>query len=197
MIKRDINFTAISGILFVAILGPLAYLNRPLEIIGSTGDSATVNTALFLYIFATVLSLGFLVFFLHGFQKISEKYQDKLLKNTTYLFLASSVVYFSYFALNMAFPMLGSFMSTPMAIFFGVMIMPFSTAVLKLKSKIGPLALFAGILGIFVGALFLSVFLQVFGFLFLILFYALLVAIQVLGAEKSKNKVLNSYIGGF
>lgn len=177
--NKTIKYAGIAGILSLIIEVPIVIF----EIFNSLHkfESGFIS----LYILVLLLSLVLYLIFIYGFKLIGEKYQNNLLKWSSYILIIFSIICYGYLVLALISPNLDNvFIQILTIIIFGAASIPFGIALLKLKPQFGSLATSTGVIGIITGASFLSVILSILGILLIVPLYILASMILFRAAKK-------------
>jgi len=140
-----------------------------------------------LYIFTLLVWFIFCIVFIYGFKLVSEKYQNNLLKTSSYILIISIVIFYGYSSLTVVISPIfwNNMMRILIPVIFGGANILFGIALLKLKPYFGSLATGTGLIVIITGVTFLSVILQIIGiFLFMPLYIFLASMILFRAARK-------------
>jgi hypothetical protein len=177
--NKTIKYAGVAGILSLIFAVPVIIF----EILKSLNNFGSGLASL--YIFTLLASLILYIIFIYGFKLVAEKYQNNLLKTSSYILIISAVVYYGYLVLTLISPNLDNMLIQILAVvIFGGVSISFGIALLKLKPQFGSLATGAGVLEIITGASLLSVILSIIGFLLLIPLYILTSMILFRAARK-------------
>ena len=166
--NKTIKYAGIAGILSLIFAVPVTFF----EILKSLNklDGGFISV----YIFALLISLILYIVFIHGFKLVAEKYQNNLLRISSYILIISAIVYYGYLVLTLISPNLDNIVIQILAVVIdGAASIPFGIALLKLKPQFGSLATGAGVVEIITGVSLLSVILSIVGILLLIPLYIL------------------------
>ncbi len=177
--NKTIKYAGIAGILSLILSVPVIIF----EILKSLNKLE--GGLISLYIFVLLISLVLYIIFIWGFKLVAEKYQNNLLRVSSYILIISAILYYGYLALTLISPSLDNVVIQILAVVvFGAASIPFGIALLKLKPQFGSLATGAGVIEIITGASLLSVILSIIGILLLIPLYILTSVILFRAAKK-------------
>ena len=177
--NKTIKYAGVAGIFSLIFAVPVIFF----EILKSLNklDGGLVSV----YIFVLLISLILYIVFIHGFKLVAEKYQNNLLRTSSYILIISAIVYYGYLVLTLISPNLDNIIiQILVVVIFGAASIPFGIALLKLKPQFGSLATGAGVIEIITGVSLLSVILSIVGILLLIPLYILTSMILFRAAKK-------------
>lgn len=177
--NKIIKYAAIAGILSLIVAVPVGYF----EILRAMdGFSENLVSS---YVFWHLISLLLYIIFIWGFKIVGERYQNTLLKTTSYLLILSAVGLAGYSILIVLWPSLDNFfVQLALTIIVGAVNILFGIGLLRLKPQFGSVAKAAGVFGILWGISFLTVILAIVALLLTIPLYILLVLILSRAAKK-------------
>ncbi|MDI6734160.1 MAG: hypothetical protein QMD50_01550 [Patescibacteria group bacterium] len=177
--NKTIKYAGIAGILSLILAMPIIIF----EVLKSLNNLGSGLVSL--YIFTLLASLILYIVFIHGFKLVAEKYQNNLLKTSSYILIISAIVYYGYLVLTLISSNLDNMLIQILAmVIFGGASILFGIALLKLKPQFGSLVTGAGVVEIITGVSLLSVILSVIGILLLIPLYILTSMILFRAARK-------------
>ena len=177
--SKTIKYAGVAGILSLVLAVPITII----EILKSFNNLGSGFTSL--YIFVLLASLILYIIFIYGFKLVAEKYQNNLLRVSSYILIISAIIYYGYLVLTLISPNLDNIVIQILAVvIFGAASISFGIALLKLKPQFGSLATGAGVVEIITGASLLSVILSILGILLLIPLYILTSMILFRAAKK-------------
>jgi hypothetical protein len=166
--NKTIKFAGVAGILCLILIVP-AIIFETLRQLDNLGKELVL-----LYIFTLFALLILFVIFIYGFKLVAEKYQNNLLKISSYILIIAAIAYYGYLVLTLISPDLDNMLIYILALMIsGGATILFGIALLKLKPQFGSLATGAGVIDIILGASYLSVILSFIGVLLLIPSYIL------------------------
>src|SRR3989344_4530611 len=96
--NKTIKYAGVAGIFSLIFAVPVILF----EILKSLSklDGGLVSV----YIFVLLISLILYIVFIHGFKLVAEKYQNNLLKLSSYILIISAIVYYGYLVLTLISP---------------------------------------------------------------------------------------------
>ena len=178
--NKSLHYAAIAGIISIILLVPL--------IIFEVMKVLKVLTGIFLiaYVLLYVLAAVLDLIFTWGFVIIGKKAKIRLLINTSYILIVSSILYTAYIIPSFLFPALEKYnliVTIFTLLLLGAVGLAFSIALLRLK-KLFPIANVAGILGIIMSASFLTIIFSFIGLLLIVPFYIVTTMLLFRAAKK-------------